>query len=111
MDQTPGQLLRDTRKRHGLSQKRLAARASTTQSAISRIERDQVSPSVATLRSLLHLMGEDLVLGIEPRDFGIDRAMARTNLRKPVEERVRKGREFSAFVVRNRGLLHRKETV
>ena len=59
---TPGQLLREARRRHGVTQAQLAIRASTTQSAISRIERDQVSPSVETLRELLHLLGEDLVL-------------------------------------------------
>ena len=49
-------------------------RAGTTQSAISRIERDRVSPSVETLRELLYLLGEDLEPGgIEKRDFGIDR--------------------------------------
>ena len=48
----------------------LAIRAGTTQSAISRIERDRVSPSVETLRELLYLLGEDLSLSSEVRDFG-----------------------------------------
>jgi transcriptional regulator with XRE-family HTH domain len=52
----PGQLLQKVRHRHGISQKRLAMRAGTTQSAISRIERDRVSPSVETLRELLFLL-------------------------------------------------------
>ena len=69
---TPGQILQAARRRHGVSQARLAARAGTTQSAISRIERDRVSPSVETLRSLLHLLGEDLELGAKERDSGID---------------------------------------
>ncbi len=60
--ETPGALLRDARRRHGVSQKRLAIRAGTTQSAISRIEKDRVSPSVETLRELLYLLGEDLAL-------------------------------------------------
>jgi transcriptional regulator with XRE-family HTH domain len=101
--QTPGQLVRETRKRHGLSQKRLATRASTTQSAISRIERDQGSPSIETLRTLLHLMGEDLVLGIEPRDFGIDPTMIRERFRSTPDERVEYGRAFARFVIDNRG--------
>lgn len=103
MDQTPGELLRETRNRHGLSQKRLAARASTTQSAISRIERDQVSPSVATLRTLLHLMGENLVLGTEARDFGIDPTLIRERFRSTPNERVEYGRAFARFVIDNRG--------
>lgn len=68
---TPGQLIRDVRVRHGLSQERLALRAGTRQSAISRLERDATSPSVDTLAALLHAMGEQLVLSAEPlkRDY------------------------------------------
>jgi transcriptional regulator with XRE-family HTH domain len=100
---TPGGLLRELRRSHGVSQARLAARAGTTQSAISRIERDQVSPSVETLRSLLHLLGEDLVLGAEPRDSGIDRTLIRRRLESTPAERVEYGLEFADMVVRNRG--------
>jgi transcriptional regulator with XRE-family HTH domain len=100
---TPGQLLRAARERHGVSQKRLAMRASTTQSAISRIERDRVSPSVETLRELLYLLGEDLTLGAEERNSGIDRTLNAENLRLSAAERVRKGLAFADFVRRNRG--------
>ena len=62
-----GRLLRDARRRHGLTQTQLAARARTSQAAISRIERGLVSPTVATLRNLLALLGEELVLTSEPR--------------------------------------------
>jgi transcriptional regulator with XRE-family HTH domain len=58
----PGALLAAVRKRHGLTQAQLAARAGTSQAAISRIERNAVSPSVSTLGQLLDLMGERLVL-------------------------------------------------
>ena len=96
---TPGQLLREARRRHGVTQARLAIRAGTTQSAISRIERDRVSPSIATLRELLHLVGEDLELGSRPRDFGIDRGLIRERLRSAPEERVAYGREFAELVI------------
>jgi transcriptional regulator with XRE-family HTH domain len=101
---TPGQILGEARRRHGVSQKRLAIRAGTTQSAISRIERDRVSPAVETLRSLLHLLGEDLVLGAERRDFGIDRTLNRQRLRLDPAERVEQGIDFSNTVweTRNR---------
>jgi transcriptional regulator with XRE-family HTH domain len=89
--ETPGQLLREARRRHGVSQARLAIRASTTQSAISRIERDHVSPSVETLRTLLHLLGEDLVLGASPRDYGIDSTMIRERLALTPSERLEYG--------------------
>jgi transcriptional regulator with XRE-family HTH domain len=78
-------------------------RASTTQSAISRIERDRVSPSVETLHELLYLLGEDLTLGAEERDFGIDRTLNAKNLALAPAERVRQGLAFAEFVRRNRG--------
>lgn len=100
---TPGELLRQARRRHGVSQGSLAIRAGTTQSAISRIERDRVSPSVETLRELLYLLGEDLSLNSEVRDFGIDRTLNRSNLTFTSEQRVRRGMEFADFARRNRG--------
>ena len=96
---TPGQLLKDARKRHGVSQARLATRAGTTQSVISRIENERVSPSVETLRELLHLLGEDLVLGTEERDWGIDRSQVIERLRATPEDRVDQGLAFAEFVL------------
>ena len=101
-ERSPGQLLREVRRRRGVSQARLAARAGTTQSAISRIERDQVSPTVETLRSLLHLVGENLVLSAAPRDTGIDRTLIRERFKATPAERIDYGLEFADFVIRNR---------
>jgi transcriptional regulator with XRE-family HTH domain len=106
---SPGQLLKSARRRHGVSQTRLAARAGTTQSAISRIEHDQVSPSVDTLRSLLHLMGEDLALSTEPHDAGIDRSLIRERFKATPSERVDYGLKFADFVVRNSGTTRSRE--
>ncbi|HEX8753279.1 MAG TPA: helix-turn-helix domain-containing protein [Solirubrobacterales bacterium] len=96
---SPGQLLREARRRHRLSQERLATRAGTTQSAISRIERDQVSPSVDTLRELLHMLGEDLTLRTEPREWGIDRTLIRERLRLTPAERVDYGLAFAEQLI------------
>jgi transcriptional regulator with XRE-family HTH domain len=104
---TPGQTIRDARRRHGVSQKRLATRAGTTQSAISRIERDRVSPTIDTLQELLYLLGEDLVLGTEERDAGVDRTLNQANLKFDPGLRVRRGMEFADFVRRNRGVAAR----
>ena len=68
---TSGQILREARLRHEVSQGQLASRAGTTQSAISRIERDRISPSVETLRELLFLLGEELLLTVKPREWGV----------------------------------------
>jgi transcriptional regulator with XRE-family HTH domain len=66
----PGGFLRDARMAYGISQGELATRANTTQSAISRIEAGRVSPSFATLRELLRLLGADLRLEAVPRQAG-----------------------------------------
>jgi transcriptional regulator with XRE-family HTH domain len=100
---SPGELLRQARRRHGLSQAQLAARARTSQAAISRIERDLVSPSVATLASLLDLMNEELVLQAREVDWGHDKTLLDANLRKTANERFRDGVSFSRWVERNRG--------
>ena len=90
-----------------MSQARLAVRASTTQSAISRIERDQISPTVETLRGLLHLLGEDLQLSAKPRVSGIDPTLNRANLEYTPAQRVQRGLAFADFVRRNRGRVGR----
>jgi len=79
-DQTPGQLLRQTRLRHELSQEQLAIRAGTTQSAIARIEHDRVSSSIKTLTALFQVMEEDFVFGVRPRDGGVDLTLNHLNL-------------------------------
>ena len=84
---TAGELLRETRRRHGLTQGQLAARARTSQAAISRIERDVVSPSVVTLATLLDLMGEELQLGATPIDFGHDVTLNRQMLARSLDRR------------------------
>jgi transcriptional regulator with XRE-family HTH domain len=104
----PGELLRDARRRHGLSQAQLAARARTSQAAISRIERDLVSPSVATLASLLDLMNEELVLEAREVDWGHDATLLEENLRRTAGERFRRGVAFSRWVERNRGTAQRR---
>ena len=97
------EILREARRRHGLTQGQLAARARTSQAAISRIERGLVSPTVETLRRLLDLMGEELVLDARPIDYGHDRTLLQQNLERTVTERIDHGTAFANFVLRNRG--------
>jgi transcriptional regulator with XRE-family HTH domain len=104
---TAGQLLREARLRHGLTQAQLAARARTSQAAISRLERDLVSPSVSTLATLLDLLGEELELSGRPIDYGHDRTLLQRNLAMSVSERIEHGTAFSNFVSRNRGAARR----
>lgn len=74
-------------------------RASTTQSAISRIEGDRISPSVETLRELLYLLGEDLELGAKERDFGIDRTLNAERLKVSPSERLEYGLAMAAQLI------------
>jgi transcriptional regulator with XRE-family HTH domain len=104
---TPGELLRQVRRRHGLTQRQLAARARTSQAAVSRIERDVVSPSVSTLATLLDLMGEELVLDARQIDYGHDRTLLRENLARSVDERIDFMTSFSNWILRHRGVAQR----
>jgi len=101
-------MLREARLRHGLSQKRLAIRAGTTQSAISRIEQERGSPTIRTLEELLRLMGEDLVLSTKRRDTGIDVTLNRRNLEFSPEQRIERGLDFADLVRQNRGVIGRR---
>lgn len=92
---TPGELLREARRRHGVTQEQLAARARTSQAAISRIERGVVSPSVSTLATLLDLLGEELELSASPIDYGHDRTLIALNLERSPEERIARQAEWS----------------
>jgi transcriptional regulator with XRE-family HTH domain len=98
-----GELLRSTRRRHGLTQRQLATRARTSQAAISRIERDLVSPSVSTLTELLRLMNEELVLHAREVDWGHDVTLIRRNLELSLEDRMQQGLEWSRLVAANAG--------
>ncbi len=104
---TAGELLREARKRHGLTQRQLAARARTSQAAISRIERDLVSPSVATLAELLWMMNEELVLDAKSVDWGFDLTLNRARLAVSPDERVRRGVVHSRRMKEIRGIAQR----
>jgi transcriptional regulator with XRE-family HTH domain len=96
---TPGQLLRDARRQHGVTQKQLAARARTSQAAISRIERDSVSPSVATLAHLLDVLSEELTLEAKPIDYGHDRSLYDVTLSLSPADRIRAGSRATRSVM------------
>jgi transcriptional regulator with XRE-family HTH domain len=94
---TAGELLRDARRRHRVTQKQLAARAQTSQAAISRIERDVVSPSVATLSELLDLLGEELELDAKAADWGHDVTLIESKLNRTPAQRVADNVAFVRF--------------
>jgi transcriptional regulator with XRE-family HTH domain len=63
---TPGELVKATRERHDLTQRQLAHRAGTSQSAVARIESGKEEVTWQRLRILLLVMGEEPVLGTQP---------------------------------------------
>lgn len=63
---SPSTLLREARARQGISQRRLALRARTSQDAISRIERGVESPTLERLTHLLMVLGERLEIDAVP---------------------------------------------
>jgi transcriptional regulator with XRE-family HTH domain len=92
-----GELLREARRRHGLTQKQLAIRARTSQAAISRIERRKVSPTLETLEKLLAMMNEELVLDTKPIDWGHDLTLIQANLELEVDQRLARAEAFDDF--------------
>jgi transcriptional regulator with XRE-family HTH domain len=94
---TPGELVKELRVLHGLSQRELAYRAGTSQSAIARIEGGEEDVTWTRLRSVLSAMGEAPVLGsrrLRSR-YGFDDLMADRAL--PAETRLASGLSVSRF--------------
>jgi len=93
-------LVTDARLRAGLSQRELATRAGTSQSAVARIESGAVRPSFDTARRLVAACGFDLRVTLAPASAprpdrvveaykrDVDRTLLRENLSKSVERRL-----------------------
>lgn len=82
----PGHLLRERRLANGLTQRQLAIRAGSTQAAISRLERDEVSPTFQTLERLLAVMGEEAELVVRRSEGNYNRArVVSTRARSPAD--------------------------
>lgn len=95
-------LIREARRRGGLTQQELAERAGTTQSAVARWESGRTSPDLATVRRLVRLCGLELEVAIvEPDDS--DLAQARRLLRLTPGERVERGVQVSRRLHELRG--------
>jgi len=83
---TAGALLRQARKRTGLSQVELAARAGVTQSVITAYESGQRQPAIPALARLIEAAGFELTLGLRRQSGRLRR------LSGPVGRRVRRHR-------------------
>lgn len=78
------------RRRAGLSQRDLAARAGVTQSTVARIESGVVDPRVGTLRTLLRVCEVDLE-ALPMIGRGVDATLIREYLRLTARERLEEG--------------------
>jgi transcriptional regulator with XRE-family HTH domain len=84
-----GQLLREAREVQGLSQRRLAVRAGTSQDAISRIERGSESPTVERFAQLMLAMGMRAELKVEPLESPVPDAELAAAAATSAAERLR----------------------
>jgi transcriptional regulator with XRE-family HTH domain len=92
---TPGELVRERRLAHGLTQRRLAHRAGTSQSAIARIESGAEEVTWARLRLLLLAMGEEPVLESQPIWGRYDAWDVLEQRKLPAATRLANGAAFS----------------
>jgi transcriptional regulator with XRE-family HTH domain len=94
---TPGELVRATRLRKGLTQRRLALRAGTSQSAIARIERGEEEVTWPRLTALMVSMGEEPVLTSGPLPGRYDPADLARDRRSAPTTRLGNGLDFNEF--------------
>ena len=84
-----GDLIREARRRAGLTQRELAGRLGTTQSAIARLERGATEPTYERVAEAVRACSLELVPELLPADES-DWSVASTNLAVDVEARVRR---------------------
>ncbi len=102
-------LVREARRRAGLTQRALAEKAGTTQSAIARLEGGRTAPSFETVLSLVRACGFDLDVMLVERDDSAS-SQARKNLTLTVEQRLRQLVETVAFVEAGRQAMRRSRS-
>jgi transcriptional regulator with XRE-family HTH domain len=86
--------IRNARLRARISQRELAKRLGTSQSAIARLESEGSNPTVATIERALDATGHRLMLAAARKEPGIDESLIREQLKLTPEERLRR---FEAF--------------
>ncbi len=103
-----GSLVREARKRAGLTQTELAERLGKSQSEIGRWERGEVRPSLETLREIVGACDLELTIGVAEADDSYARHLRRTRVMTPAE-RVRHamGRARAARRIRARAAAAR----
>jgi transcriptional regulator with XRE-family HTH domain len=82
-----GALVREARRRAGLTQRQLAQRAGVTQPTVARIEGGEVAASLERILTLVRAAGFDLDVHVVPLDEDA-LAMAQQNLERSPDERL-----------------------
>jgi transcriptional regulator with XRE-family HTH domain len=95
---TPAELVRTTRERKGLTQRRLALRAGTSQSAIARIESGDEEVTWPRLRALMIAMGEEPEVSSRPLSSRYDAADLIAQRGKSPAARLESGLAFDKLV-------------
>jgi len=96
-----GNLIREARRRAGLTQAELAQRAGVPQSTVGRIETGARSPSIDLAELLIRAAGFELRVGLGEADAGTDSLFERT-LRRTPRERLADATRAARFVLRGR---------
>lgn len=95
-----GSALREAREQQGLSQRRLALRAGTSQDAISRIERGVEAPTLERFAQLMLVLGRRPVLGIEPLESPVPGSELAVGGEMTARERLREAMSWNLVTSR-----------
>ena len=92
-------VLREARRTAGLTQRQLAARAGTSQSAVARYERAKSMPDIPTLQRLLEACGLELRFRVEPLD-DVQGRQIREAIARPPKARLEANRRVTSLAAR-----------
>jgi transcriptional regulator with XRE-family HTH domain len=95
-----GSALREARRRQGLSQRRLALRAGTSQDAVSRIERGVEAPTLERLAQLMSVLGQRAVLSVEPLESPVPGSELAVGGEMTARERLREAASWNLLASR-----------
>lgn len=105
-----GDLIREARRREGLTQSALGRRLAVTQPSVARLEAAGDAVSVATLRRAVAALGCRLDLRVTPAPSSIDESLLVENLRLTPGERIARFERWAADVAGLHGLARRGHT-
>ena len=100
-------LVREARKRAGLTQAALAERADVPQSTVSRIETGARVPSTDLVESLVHAAGFEVRVALGEPDPATESLFERT-LRRTPDERLADATRAANFVLRGRKAMEQR---